>query len=77
MNKLYVDLNIINNISLFVQATTQVQEKIYLKSGKYTVDAKSIMGIYSLNLSQPILVEIEANEFPKTFLKQIENFIVK
>lgn len=77
MNKLYVNLNIINDISLFVQAATQVQEKIYLKSGKYTVDAKSIMGIYSLNLSQPVLVEIEANEFPKTFLKQIENFIVK
>ncbi len=77
MNKIYVDLNVLNNVSLFVQAASQVQDEIYLKSDKYVVNAKSIMGIYSLNLSKPVLVEISANEFPKTFIKQIENFIVK
>ena len=77
MNKIYVDLNVLNNISIFVQAASQVQDEIYLKSDKYVVNAKSIMGIYSLNLSKPVLVEISANEFPKTFIEQIENFIVK
>lgn len=77
MNKIYVDLNVFNNISLFVQAASQVQDEIYLKSDRYVVNAKSIMGIYSLNLSKPVLVEISANEFPKTFIEQIENFIVK
>lgn len=77
MNEIYVDLNNINNIFVFTQAAATVSAKMYIKSGKYIVDAKSIMGIYSLNLSEPILVEIEDNEFPKTFIKQIENFIVK
>lgn len=76
MNQLKVNLSIINDISLFIQAATCVQEKMVLKSGRYTVDAKSIMGVYSLNLSEPVVVEIEADEFPKFFLEKIANMIV-
>ena len=36
--------------------------EILLKSGKYVVDAKSILGIFSLDLSQPITVEAYSDD---------------
>lgn len=35
---------------------------IQLQSGKYTVDAKSIMGIFSLDLAKPIILTAEAED---------------
>ena len=42
----------------FVNITQDYPWEILLKSGKYVVDAKSILGIFSLDLSEPITVEI-------------------
>ena len=42
----------------FVSVTQNYACEILLKSGKYVVDAKSILGIFSLDLSQPITVEV-------------------
>lgn len=77
MNQLKVNLSVINDISLFIQAVTSVQSKIVLKSDRYVVDAKSIMGVYSLNLSEPVIAEIDADEFPKFFLEKIAHMIVE
>lgn len=76
MKQVKVDLNVINDIVLFTQAASNVNDKLILKSGKYVVDAKSIMGIYSLNLSEPVIVETEGNELPKYFLEKIAHMIV-
>ena len=46
----------------FVNITQNYPFEILLKSGKYVVDAKSILGIFSLDLSQPIIVEIYADD---------------
>lgn len=53
MNK-KVLLNTVENVKKFVTAVSRIPEDISLKSGKYIVDAKSIMGIFSLDLSKPI-----------------------
>ena len=42
----------------FVNITQEYAYEILLKSGKYVVDAKSILGIFSLDLSSPVTVEI-------------------
>ena len=42
----------------FVNITQSYPFEILLKSGKYVVDAKSILGIFSLDLSNPITVEV-------------------
>lgn len=42
----------------FVNITQDFPCEILLKSGKYVVDAKSILGIFSLDLSQPVTVEV-------------------
>ena len=46
----------------FVNITQNYSCEILLKSGKYVVDAKSILGIFSLDLSLPVTVEIYETE---------------
>ena len=48
--------------NLFVGITQAYPFDIVLKSGRYVVDAKSILGIFSLDLSQPIVVEIYSDD---------------
>jgi phosphocarrier protein HPr len=48
--------------------------EIDLRSGRHVVDAKSILGIFSLDLSKPVIVEIYSDDCDD-FLKDIESFI--
>ena len=48
-------------------------EEILLKSGKYVVDAKSILGIFSLDLSQPLTVEVYADNCDE-LLEKLKEF---
>ncbi len=45
-------------------------------SGRYAVDAKSIMGIFSLDLSKPIELNAHTDDADK-FMKDIAKYIVK
>ena len=62
----------INDVKEFVNIVSMFDFDIDLKSGKYIVDAKSIMGIFSLDLTKPICVESEGND--PEFLKLIDKF---
>ena len=48
----------VENVKNFVNATSNYIEDIDLVKGRYVVDAKSIMGIFSLDLSKPIEMRI-------------------
>ena len=52
MKKFKVLLNSINDVKGFVNAAGSQMCDIDIVSGRYTVDAKSIMGIFSLDLSK-------------------------
>ena len=52
----------IDKIKKFVNVVQKFESSIDLKSGRYVVDAKSIMGIFSLNLSNPVNVVIHEND---------------
>ncbi len=54
-----INLNNTNDVKNFVTIIQSIPEEAILKSGKYVVDAKSIMGVFSLDLSKPITLEIE------------------
>jgi phosphotransferase system HPr-like phosphotransfer protein len=58
MKTLNILLNSINDVKNFVNIVSRYDYEIDLASGRYIVDAKSIMGIFSLDLSKPIAVEI-------------------
>ena len=62
MKKTTVMLSSINDVKNFVNAVTKYDYEIDLISGRYVIDAKSIMGIFSLDLSKPIEVEIHSDD---------------
>ena len=62
-------------VKTFVNIVTKYDFDVDLVSGRYAVDAKSIMGIFSLDLSKPIKMEIHS-ETPDAFLNEIKPFIV-
>lgn len=62
MTTFNVLLSSINDVKNFVNIVSKYDYDIDLSSGRYVVDAKSIMGIFSLDLSKPIKVEIHSDD---------------
>lgn len=58
MCKFQVQFKSINDVKDFVRIVNEFPCDVDLASGRYVVDAKSIMGIFSLDLAKPIDVEI-------------------
>lgn len=58
MKSIKISLELAQRVKEFVNITQEFPYEILLKSGRYIVDAKSILGIFSLDLSQPITVEV-------------------
>jgi phosphocarrier protein HPr len=58
-----------------LKSINDVKDFVDLSSGRYIVDAKSIMGIFSLDLSKPIRVEIQVDDCG-SFCDEIKRFIV-
>lgn len=69
-------LTSINDVKDFVNAVSKYEFDVDLTSGRYVVDAKSIMGIFSLDLSRPIKVEVHSDD-ASSFMSDIDSFIVK
>lgn len=60
MKTVQISLNSIDKVKSFVNAITQYEFDFDLISGRYVIDAKSIMGIFSTDLSKPVNVRIHA-----------------
>ncbi|HHV97680.1 MAG TPA: HPr family phosphocarrier protein [Clostridiaceae bacterium] len=75
MKSFNIMLRSINDVKDFVNIVNKYEFDVDLSSGRYVVDAKSIMGIFSLDLSKPIKLEAHTDECDD-FIKEIERFIV-
>lgn len=75
MNKTIVMLATINDVKNFVSVVSRCDYDVDLISGRYAVDAKSIMGIFSLDLSKPINLEAHTGD-ASAFFAEIKEFIV-
>ena len=75
--KCKVNLNNLEKVNDFVNCMQGIPYKTYLYSGRYVVDAKSIVGIFSLDLSKPIELEVVVDEvFSKYMYNKIQPFLV-
>ena len=74
MKSIKISLEMAQKVKEFVALTQDCPYEILLKSGKYVVDAKSILGIFSLDLTKPLSVEIHSENCDDllTELKQFE-----
>ena len=62
MNSVQISLNSIEKVKSFVNDIARFESDFDLVSGRYVIDAKSIMGIFSLDLSKPITLNIHADD---------------
>ena len=62
MKTVKISLNSIDKVKSFVNEITKFENEFDLVSGRYVIDAKSIMGIFSLDLSKPIDLNIHAEK---------------
>lgn len=76
MKTVQICLNSIDKVKAFVNDITKFESDFDLVSGRYVIDAKSIMGIFSLDLSKNIDLNIHAEENIDTILDTLKPYIV-
>lgn len=76
MKTVKISLNSIDKVKSFVNDITRFDYDFDLVSGRYVIDAKSIMGIFSLDLSRPIDLNIHAEEDAEEILAVLEKYLV-
>lgn len=74
MKTIKITLNSIDKVKSFVNDITKYDYDFDLVSGRYVIDAKSIMGIFSLDLSKPIDLNIHAEDNIDEILKTLEPY---
>ncbi|MBR2037470.1 MAG: HPr family phosphocarrier protein [Lachnospiraceae bacterium] len=74
MKTLQISLNSIDKVKSFVNDVTKFDCDFDLVSGRYVIDAKSIMGIFSLDLSKPITLNVHAEENAEEIMAVLENY---
>lgn len=70
----YVKFNTINDVKNFVEITATKDYNITLESDKYIVDAKSIVGILSLDLTKPLKMKADCKSSVE-LLRQIDGYL--
>ena len=72
-----ISLNSIDKVKAFVNEISKFDSDFDLVSGRYVIDAKSIMGIFSLDLSKPIDLNIHAEAGIDEILETLSPYIIK
>ena len=62
MKEMIIKLSSINDVKDFVNLAVACPCEVYLISGRYIVDGKSIMGVFSLDLSNSIRIEVQGEK---------------
>ena len=72
-----VKFNTPESVKDFCNITIHCDFEMDLVKGRYVIDAKSLLGIYSLSLDEPVNLEIlvDSEDDCKDFLKKIDNFL--
>ena len=77
MRTVQISLNSIDKVKSFVNSITQFDFVFVLISGRYVIDAKSIMGIFSLDLSKPIELAIHSEANLEEIMEVIKPYLVE
>lgn len=72
-----ISLDSIADVNAFANTIAHFNSEIDLSSGRYIVNAKSIMGIFSLDLSKPIDLNIHADGNVDEILTALDAYIIK
>ena len=76
MKSVMIKLSLVENVNNFVNIVTRYPFEMDLRAGRHVVDAKSILGFFSLDLSKPITLEIYSDEC-EALLEDIKPFLAE
>ena len=76
MKTVQISLNSIDKVKSFVNDITKFNNDFDLVSGRYVIDAKSIMGIFSLDLSKPITLSVHSDTETEEILEALKPYLV-
>ena len=74
MKSVSLRLSLVENVNQFVNIVSRYPFDMDLRAGRHVVDAKSILGIFSLDLSRPITLEIYSDDCGQ-LMEEIKPFI--
>ena len=77
MKSVQVSINTVDKVKAFVNDITKFEYEFDLVSGRYVVNAKSIMGIFSLDLSKPIDLNVHCEDGVEKVLETLKPYIVE
>ena len=69
-NEVKLDLNSYEKTVKFINMICKQDGDFDLSSGRYLVDAKSVIGVFALDLSKPVTLYIHDNNFDKKLLDE-------
>ena len=75
MHTVQVNLNSVEKVRAFVNSVNTFDSEFDLVSGRFVIDAKSIMGIISLDLSKPITLNIYSDD--DAIMESLKPFLVE
>ncbi|MDD4840256.1 MAG: HPr family phosphocarrier protein [Clostridia bacterium] len=75
MKSVSINLNLAEHVKKFVSIAEKYNFEIDIRSGRHVVNAKSMLGIFSLDLSEDVIIEIFSDECD-AFIEDIKEFIV-
>ena len=76
MKTVQISLNSIDKVKSFVNDITKFECDFDLVSGRYVIDAKSIMGIFSLDLSKPIDLNIHSEDSATDEMEALKPYMI-
>ena len=76
MKSATITLKYAENVKELVSIVNKYAYDIDLRSGRFVIDAKSILGIFSLDLSKPITIEIHSDKC-EPLLNELKPFLTK
>lgn len=78
MTSFSIQLGSVNDVKEFVEAASRLACDVDVLKGRYVVDGKSIMGMFSINLAGPVAVHVQGSEADAAALKtQIAAFLTQ
>ena len=76
MKTVKININTITDVKNFVSIVSRCDYDVDIVSGRYAIDAKSIMGIFSLDLSKELTLNIHSDNCDD-FLEEIKSYIAE
>lgn len=76
MKSVKIELGMAERVKKFVNVVNKYPYEIDLRSGRFLIDAKSLLGIFSLDLSKPVIMEVHDDNCDD-LLANLKEFIVE